>query len=122
MDDYPLLGVFWTGLMFMFIFMWIWIVVAVFADNFRRSDHSGWAKALWTLFIVFLPVLGVVAYMISRPKMTEEELMMAGRGTQVVRSTGVSAATEIDTASQLLASGSIDQAEFAELKRRALAG
>jgi hypothetical protein len=70
MDDYPLLGLFWTMLMFTFMVMWIWVVLSVFMDNFRRNDHGGWAKALWTLFIVFLPILGVLSYMIARPKGT----------------------------------------------------
>ncbi len=65
--DYPLLGVFWSLLMFSMFVLWIFIVVYVFIDNFRRRDHSGVAKALWFLFIVFIPVIGVVAYLITRP-------------------------------------------------------
>jgi hypothetical protein len=62
---------FWDVVWWMFIFfiwvLWISIVIMVFIDNFRRTDHSGWAKAMWTIFIVFLPVIGVCAYMISKP-------------------------------------------------------
>jgi hypothetical protein len=47
---------------------WIFVVVWVFIDNFRRSDHSGWAKALWTLAIFFVPIIGVFAYLIARPR------------------------------------------------------
>jgi quinol-cytochrome oxidoreductase complex cytochrome b subunit len=65
--DYPLLGVFWTLLMFFFFALWIFIVIWCFVDNFRRRDHSGVAKALWLLFIVFVPVLGVLCYLIARP-------------------------------------------------------
>jgi quinol-cytochrome oxidoreductase complex cytochrome b subunit len=65
--DYPLLGVFWSLLMFSFFVLWIFIVVWVFIDNFRRHDHHGVAKALWFLFIVFIPVIGVLAYIIARP-------------------------------------------------------
>jgi quinol-cytochrome oxidoreductase complex cytochrome b subunit len=65
--DYPLLSVFWSLLLFALFVLWIFIVVWVFIDNFRRRDHSGWAKALWTLFIVFVPVIGVLAYIIARP-------------------------------------------------------
>jgi hypothetical protein len=65
--DYPLLGVFWSLLMFSFFVLWIFIVVWVFIDNFRRTDHHGVAKALWFVFIVFLPVIGVLAYVIARP-------------------------------------------------------
>jgi quinol-cytochrome oxidoreductase complex cytochrome b subunit len=66
--DYPLLSVFWSLLMFAGFVLWIFIVIWVFIDNFRRTDHSGWAKALWVLFIVFVPVIGVLAYIISRPR------------------------------------------------------
>jgi len=65
--DYPLLSVFWSILWFALFVLWIFIVIWVFIDNFRRSDHSGWAKALWFLFIVFVPVIGVLAYIIARP-------------------------------------------------------
>lgn len=65
--DYPLLGVFWSLLMFALLVLWIFIVIYVFIDNFRRRDHSGVAKALWFLFIVFVPVIGVLAYLITRP-------------------------------------------------------
>ena len=47
---------------------WIALLVMVLADNFRREDHSGWAKAGWTLFVIFVPLIGVLAYMIARPK------------------------------------------------------
>ena len=65
--DYPLLSVFWSILWFALFVLWIFIVIWVFIDNFRRTDHSGWAKALWFLFIVFVPVIGVLAYIIARP-------------------------------------------------------
>jgi hypothetical protein len=65
--DYPLLGVFWTLLMFFFFLLYVFIVIWCFVDNFRRQDHSGVAKALWFLFIVFVPLLGVFFYVISRP-------------------------------------------------------
>ena len=63
---------FWDVVWWMFIFfiwvMWVSVVIMVFIDNFRRTDHSGFAKAMWTVFIIFLPILGVLAYMISKPK------------------------------------------------------
>ena len=58
--DYPLLGVFWSLLMFALLMLWIFIVIWAFIDNFRRTDHHGVAKALWFLFIVFVPIVGVV--------------------------------------------------------------
>jgi hypothetical protein len=65
--DYPLLGVFWTVVMFTLFFLWIFVVLWTFVDNFRRKDHSGWAKALWAIFILFLPFIGVFSYLIVRP-------------------------------------------------------
>jgi hypothetical protein len=63
---------FWDVIWWMTIFfawvMWIFVVINVFIDNFRRPDHSGFAKAIWTFLIVFLPVLGVLAYLIARPR------------------------------------------------------
>ena len=66
--SYPLLSVFWTLLMFAGLVLWIFIVIWTFIDNFRRRDHSGLAKAMWFLFIVFVPVIGVLAYLITRPR------------------------------------------------------
>ena len=65
--DFPLLGVFWSLLMFALFILWVFIVIWCFVDNFRRRDHHGLAKALWFLFIVFVPIIGVVAYIITRP-------------------------------------------------------
>jgi hypothetical protein len=65
--DYPLLGLFWTMSMFFIWAAWIFTVVWVFIDNFRRHDHSGWAKAGWTLLIIFVPLFGVLIYLIARP-------------------------------------------------------
>jgi Phospholipase_D-nuclease N-terminal len=65
--DYPLLSVFWSIFLFAVFLLWIFVVVWVFIDNFRRSDHSGWAKALWFLFIVFVPIIGVFSYILTRP-------------------------------------------------------
>ena len=66
--DYPILGVFWTMTIFFLWAMWIFAAVWSFIDNFRRSDHSGWAKAFWALFIIAIPWLGVFAYLIARPR------------------------------------------------------
>ena len=65
--DFPLLGVFWSLFMFVLFILWIFIVIWCFVDNFRRRDHHGLAKALWFLFIVFVPIIGVFSYIITRP-------------------------------------------------------
>ena len=64
----------WMIILFFFV-MWIFVVIHVFIDNFRRTDHGGLAKAMWTILIVFLPVLGVVFYLIARPSETAVEVM-----------------------------------------------
>ena len=57
----------WWMIIFSFWVIWIYVVIRVFIDNFARRDHSGWAKAMWTIFIIFLRVIGVCAYLIARP-------------------------------------------------------
>ena len=64
--SFPLLSVFWTIFMFFLWVIWIWILIMVFIDIFRSHDLSGWAKALWFLFIVFIPLIGVLFYLIAR--------------------------------------------------------
>ena len=64
--------VFWAMLWFSLFFMWIWVLITVFADIFRSRDLSGWGKALWTLFVIFLPFLGVFAYLIARGDRIDE--------------------------------------------------
>src|SRR3954466_613321 len=66
-DSYPFLEIMWTMFIFFAWVIWIWLLIMVLADNFRRPDHSGWAKAGWTLFAIFLPLIGVLVYMISNP-------------------------------------------------------
>jgi hypothetical protein len=65
--DYPLLGAFWTITIFALWFMVVFTVIWAFIDNFRRRDHSGWAKAGWALVIVILPLLGTLIYLVARP-------------------------------------------------------
>jgi hypothetical protein len=76
--DYPFLDIFWTMAIFFAWVIWIWLLILVLSDNFRRRDHSGFAKAMWTLFVIFLPLLGVLVYMISRPA---EDPMMSRTAT-----------------------------------------
>jgi hypothetical protein len=65
--SYPFLDIFWTMLIFFAFVIWIYLLIMVLGDNFKRHDHSGLAKAGWTLFVIFLPLLGVLVYMIARP-------------------------------------------------------
>jgi hypothetical protein len=72
-SDYPFMDIFWTMVIFFAWVIWIWLLILVLGDNFRRRDHSGMAKAGWTLFVIFAPLLGVLVYMIARPP--EEEAL-----------------------------------------------
>ena len=65
-SSYPLLNVFWTIFIVFLWVIWIWILIWVFIDIFRSEDLSGWAKALWFLFVLFIPLIGVLVYLIAR--------------------------------------------------------
>ena len=64
--SYPLLGMFWSMLWFFLFIVWIWLLIIVFADIFRSHDLGGFAKALWVIFVIILPFLGVFIYLIAR--------------------------------------------------------
>ena len=65
-SSYPLLNLFWTMFEFFLWVIWIWILIIVFIDIFRSRDLSGWAKALWFLFVLIIPLIGVLVYLIAR--------------------------------------------------------
>jgi phospholipase D-like protein/putative oligomerization/nucleic acid binding protein len=126
--DYPFLNIFWTMILFFFWVAWIWVLVGIISDLFRRHDASGWTKALWIIFLIFLPFLGVLAYMIVNGKgMSERHLQQAqaqrAQFDDYVQSVATSTgpAHEIEKAKSLLDSGAITQAEFDSLKAKALA-
>lgn len=121
MDEYPLLNLFWTIFIFFLFVMWIWIVISVFMDNFRRTDHSGWAKAGWTVLIVCLPLLGVLIYMIARPRMTEQDKqLMEEYEKQRQRLAGATPSQEIERLHKLKEQGAISEDEFERLKADAM--
>ena len=64
--SYPILGAFWTIFMIFLWVIWFWILITIFIDLFRSHDLSGWAKALWFIFILILPLIGVLVYLIAR--------------------------------------------------------
>ena len=76
-SSYPLLNIFWTIFIFFVWVIWIWILIMVFIDIFRSHDLSGWAKALWFLFVLFIPLIGVLVYLIARGGSMQERA--AGR-------------------------------------------
>src|SRR3984957_21007650 len=63
---YPLLNIFWTMLEFFLFFLWIWLLIIIFSDIFRSRDLGGLAKALWVIFVIIIPYLGVLIYLIAR--------------------------------------------------------
>jgi preprotein translocase subunit SecG len=67
-SSYPFLDIMWTMFIFFAWVIWIGLIIMVLLDNFKRTDHSGWAKAGWVLLVIFVPLIGVLAYMITRPK------------------------------------------------------
>jgi hypothetical protein len=128
-SDYPFLDVFWTMIIFFFWVIWIWFLIVILSDVFRRHDTSGWAKAAWVFFIIFLPVLGALTYLIVNGKgMSERNVKQQQQAKaqmdDYVRSVAESggAAGEIEKAKQLLDSGAINADEYAALKAKALAG
>jgi uncharacterized membrane protein len=117
-DDYSFWDVIWWMIMVFFAVMIIWMFIALFADIFRRDDLSGWAKAGWLFLLFILPFLGALLYLIFRPAVTPSDVRMAEAARRMAVG---SSAEEIAKAQQLLQSGAITQAEFDELKRRAMA-
>ena len=75
-SDYPFLDIMWTMFIFFAWVIWVAFLIFILVDNFRRHDHSGWAKAGWTMFVIFLPLIGVLVYMITTP--TAQESAYAG--------------------------------------------
>ena len=123
--DYPFLDVFWTMILFFCWVAWIWMLILIFSDVFRR-DISGWAKAGWCLFVLVLPFLGAFVYLIANGKGLTERRVHDAQASQAnfdqhIRTVAGGSAGEIDRAKQLLDSGAINQAEFEQLKAKALA-
>jgi len=127
--DYPLLDVFWTMLIFFFWVIWFWLLITVFADIFRRHDMSGGVKALWIIFVIVLPYLGVFIYLISQGRNMAERNMRDSEAARAqlddhIRTVAASnggAASEIEKANKLLGSGAITQVEYDAIKQKALA-
>jgi hypothetical protein len=126
--DYPFLNIFWTMILFFFWVAWIWVLIGIISDLFRRDDASGWIKALWTIVLIFVPFVGVLAYLIVNGQDMAER---SNRHTQAKRArfdeyvqttaSNGGPAGEIEKAKALLDSGAITQAEFDSLKAKALA-
>ena len=127
--DYPLLGVFWTMLWFFLFIVWIWLLIIVFADIFRSHDLGGFAKALWVIFVIILPFLGVFIYLIARGgKMQEHADQQAKDQDQAMRSyiqdvnasSGGGTADQLAKLNDLKNQGVLTDAEFEAQKAKLL--
>ena len=124
--DYPFLDIFWSMLVFFGWVIWLVLLVRIIGDIFR-SDKSGLVKAGWILFVVVLPFLGVLLYVIANGREMNERDIQASQAAKAqlddyVRSVAPAggSAAEIAHAKSLLDSGTITQAEFDALKAKAL--
>ena len=124
--DYPFLEVLWTMILFFCWLAWIWIAVTVFIDVFRRDDIGGWGKAAWVVFVIVVPFLGVLVYLIAQHDGMRERGERQARAQKeeldrYVRDAAGGSTAEIAKAKELLDSGAITQDEFDQLKSKALA-
>jgi hypothetical protein len=126
-SSYPLLNLFWTMLEFFFWVIWIWILIMVFIDIFRSHDLSGGAKALWFLFVLFIPLIGVLAYLIVRGgSMHERSARQADDAVraytqQYAPDPGASTADQLTKLADLRDRGVISAEEFDREKAKVLA-
>jgi len=125
--SYPLLGAFWTIFEIFLWVLWIWILIYIFIDIFRSHDLSGWGKALWFIFVLFIPLIGVLVYLIVRgSSMQQRAQQEAKQQDQAFRAYVQDAAGSQSTADQLakLAElrdrGVITPAEFEQQKAKIL--
>jgi uncharacterized membrane protein len=124
--DYPFLDVFWTTILFFAWVAWVWIAITCFVDIFRRDDIGGWGKALWVVFIIVVPFLGVLVYLIAqhdgmRDRGIERARAEKSAFDQYIHDKAGGPATEIAKAKELLDKGAITQQEFDAIKAKAMA-
>lgn len=125
--NYPLLSIFWTMLEFFFLFLWIWLLIVIFVDIFRSHDLGGFAKALWVIFVIILPLLGILIYLIARGSGMHERSAAQVRQQQAafddyVRQAAGSegAADQLAKLADLKDKGVISDAEFEGQKAKIL--
>ena len=126
--DYPFLNILWTMILFFTWVIWIWMMVVILTDVFRRRDISGWSKALWVVFLIVLPFLGALTYLILQHDGMAERTAKSAQGQRqefddYVKNVAAdsSPASQIEKAKALRDNGTIDQSEFEALKAKALA-
>jgi type VI protein secretion system component VasK len=129
-SSYPLLNVFWTIFEFFLWVIWIWILIWIFIDIFRSHDLSGWAKALWFLFVLFIPLIGVLVYLIARGGSMQERAQQDAKQQdqefrqyvqQAAASSPASTADQLAKLADLRDRGVISADEFEREKAKVLA-
>ena len=129
MNGYPLLNLFWTMLWFFLFVAWIYLLIVIITDIFRTDDMSGFSKALWVLFILIIPFLGVLVYLIARGdkmgaraaadyKRRDEEMRTYVR--EAAGTSGTGTADELSKLASLRDSGTITAEEFEQQKAKLL--
>jgi ABC-type multidrug transport system fused ATPase/permease subunit len=125
---YPLLSIFWTMLEFFFFVLWIWLLIFIFMDIFRSHDIGGFAKALWVLFVIILPFLGVLVYLIARGGSMHERAEKQAQSQQKAfddyvkqaAGSGGNSADELAKLADLKSKGVLTEAEFEAQKAKIL--
>jgi hypothetical protein len=124
--DYPFLDILWSMLVFFAWVIWFWILITIFADLFRRHDIGGWAKAGWIVLCIILPFIGALIYVGTQGQGMAErrakDVQAAQKETDsYIRDVAGGPTNEIAKAKELLDKGTITQAEFDQIKQKALA-
>ena len=125
-SSYPFLSALWLMIVFFAFIIWIWLLITVFADIFRRRDIGGGMKAIWIIFVIIAPYLGVLIYLIAEHNgmadrsMEQMKAMKAQQDDYIKSVAGSSPADQVAQAKSLLHSGAITQAEYDALKAKAL--
>jgi hypothetical protein len=127
-QNYPLLNVFWTMLWFFLWILWIFLLIRIFIDIFRSDDMGGWAKAGWSIFVIIVPFLGVLVYVIARGSgMAKRDQQQAVAADQAARSyiqsaagTSTSVAEEVNKLAALRDQGVLTEQEFETQKAKVL--
>jgi hypothetical protein len=129
-SSYPLLNIFWSMFIFFLWVIWIWILIWIFIDIFRSNDLSGWAKALWFLFVLFIPVIGVLVYLIARggsmheraaQQAQQEDAEVRSYVQQAAASSPASTADQLAKLADLRDRGVISAEDFEREKAKVLA-
>ena len=124
--SYPFLDVLWSMVIFFAFVIWIWLLITVFADIFRRRDIGGGMKAVWIIFVILLPYLGVLIYLIAEHNgmadrsAAQMQQAQASQDAYIKSVAGTTPADQIAQAKALLDAGTISQAEFDAMKAKAL--